>query len=115
MSTMSEAYRNAIADYGASLITHIGLVDTSGNEISGGGYERKSVTWTTASGGIIRPTSDLVFDVAGGVTVAGWRGFSAATGGTNYGGANFTGKTDSDDWQFKLLATQTGIRHENPS
>jgi hypothetical protein len=57
---MSETYRNAIANAGGALITHIGLVNSSGVEISGGGYARQAVTWTTASDGIIRPTADLV-------------------------------------------------------
>lgn len=46
--SMNETYRNAIATHGASLITHIGLVNGSGVELSGGSYARKAVTWTTA-------------------------------------------------------------------
>ncbi|HHV41480.1 MAG TPA: hypothetical protein GXX72_01340 [Clostridiaceae bacterium] len=110
---MSENYRNAIANHGGSLIKYIGLVNASGVEISGGGYARKAVTWTAASGGTIRPNADLVFDVPAGATVAGWRGFSAATTGTNYGGEDLTAETFAGAGQYKLLAANTGILHNN--
>jgi hypothetical protein len=109
---MTEGYRNAIANHGASLIKHIGLVDDNGDELSGGSYARQAVTWTTASGGTVRPTADLTFDVAAGAVVAGWRGFSAATGGTNYGGQDFAGAEEfNNPGQFKLLASGTAIKH----
>ena len=34
--SMTEAYRNAIANHGATLITHIGLVDENGDELTCG-------------------------------------------------------------------------------
>lgn len=108
---MSEGYRNALATHGASLITHIGLVNGSGTELSGGSYARKAVTWGTASGGTVRPTADLTFNVPAGATVAGWRGFSAASGGTNYGGADLTQETYTNAGEYKLLAASTGISH----
>ena len=113
--TMSDAYRNGIADAGGDLITYIGLVNELGNEISGGSYARKAVIWTTASDGVIRPTTDLVFDIPASTTVAGWKGFSASTGGTDYGGADLTQETFAGAGQYKLLAASTGIKHENPS
>ena len=109
---MTEEYRNAIANYGANLITHIGLVDGSGVELSGGSYTRKAVTWTTASNGTIRPSADLVFDVPAGATVAGWRGFSAATGGTNYGGGALPQESFPNAAEYKLIASGTGILHQ---
>lgn len=108
---MTEGYRNALATHGASLITHIGLVNGSGTELSGGSYARKAVTWGTASGGTVRPTADLTFNVPAGATVAGWRGFSAASGGTNYGGADLTQETYTNAGEYKLLAASTGISH----
>lgn len=110
---MSEGYRNAIATYGAGLITHIGLVDGSGVELSGGSYARKAIVWTTAEDGIVRPSSDIVFDIPAGVTVAGWRCFSADTGGTNYGGEDLTAETFAGAGQYKLIASGTGILHSN--
>ena len=111
--SMTEGYRNAIADYGASLISHIGLVDDTGTELSGGSYARKAITWTSASGGIIRPSADLEFNVPAGAIVGGWRGYSASTGGTNYGGADLTNEEFTNAGQYKLLASGTGIKHEN--
>lgn len=111
---MTEGYRNAIADAGAALITHIGLVDEEGTELFGGSpaYARKAVTWTSASGGTIRPNADLTFDVPGSSTiVGGWRGFSALTAGTNYGGADLTNETFVNQGQYKLVASGTGILH----
>lgn len=111
---MTEGYRNAIANAGGNLISHIGLVDDSGTELSGGSYARQAVTWTTASGGTIRPSTDLIFDIPAGATVAGWRGFTASTGGTNYGGADLTPEFYAAAGKYKLLASGTGIKHENP-
>ena len=104
-------YRNAIADHGAGLISHIGLVDGSGTEISGGSYARQAVTWTSASSGTVRPSSDLTFDVPAGATVGGWRGYSASTGGTNYGGEDLTNESYTNEGQYKLIASSTGILH----
>lgn len=110
---MNGSYLNAIADYGASLITHIGLVDELDVEISGGAYARQPVTWTTATNGIIRPSADLTFLIPAGATVSGWRGFSALTAGTNYGGENFTTpETFANAGDYKLTALTTGIIHQ---
>ena len=76
---MEAVYRNAIADHGATLISHIALVDETGTEITGGSpaYARQPVTWTIASDGTIRPDADLTFDIPAGVTVGCWRGYDA--------------------------------------
>lgn len=113
--SMSTGYRNAIADYGGTLITHIGLVDEAGIEITGGspGYARQAVTWTAASGGTIRPNADLVFDIPSGKIVGGWRGYSAGTAGTNYGGQDLTQETFVGQGTYTLVGASTGIRHEN--
>lgn len=110
---MTEGYRNAIASHGGSLIKYIGLVNASGVELSGGGYARKAVSWTQANNGIIRPNADLLFDVPAGTTVAGWRGYSAATGGINYGGEDLTSEEYTDAGQYRLRASGTGIKHED--
>ena len=109
---MTEGYRNLIAAYGGSKITHIGLVDGTGAELSGSPYTRKAITWTAPNDGTISPDEDLIFDIPGGATVAGWRGFSAATGGTNYGGEDLPAETYNKDGQYKLVAEGTGIKHE---
>jgi len=117
MPNMEEVYRNAIADHGASLITHIGLVDETGTELTGGdpAYERQAVTWTDASDGTIRPDADLTFDVPADTTVGGWRGYSAESEGTDYGGKALTQETFASQGEYKLLADSTGILHSDPA
>lgn len=109
---MTATYLDAVANHGGGLITHIGLVNESGTEISGGSYARKPVTWTAASGdGLIRPNANLVFDIPAGVTVGGWRGYSALSGGTNYGGQDLTQEAFANAGTYTLLAASTGIDH----
>lgn len=110
---MNATYRDAIADHGGSLITHIALFDETGTEITGGtpAYARQAVTWTASSNGMIRPSADLTFDIPAGATVAEWRGFSAATAGTDYEGAPLTNETFASQGQYTLLAASTGIGH----
>jgi hypothetical protein len=110
---MAENYLNLTADAGADAITHIGLVNGSGTELDGGSYARKAVTWTAATGGLVRPDADLVFDVPAGATVAGWRGFSADTSGTNYGGHTLTSVGPyASAGTYTLTASATGIDHD---
>lgn len=113
---MTEAFRNSCLDHGTALITHIGLFDGAA-EITGGSpaYARKAVTWTAASGGVARPNADLTFDIPSGADVDGWRGFTAATNGTNYGGATLTTETFAGQGQYKLLAASTGILASDPA
>jgi len=110
---MEAVYRNAIADHGATLISHIALVDETGTEITGGSpaYARQPVTWTTASDGTIRPDADLTFDIPAGVTVGGWRGYDALTAGTDHGGATLTNESFASRGEYTLLAESTGINH----
>ena len=110
---MNESYQNAIQNHGATLMPFIGLVNGSGVEITGGGYVRKAVTWTAAANGLIRPTANLLFDVPTGAVVAGWRAFTASTGGTNHGGASLTSVTYSNPGTYELLAASTGIDINN--
>lgn len=110
---MNATYRNLIATAGANAITHIGLVDGNGDELSGGSpaYARKAVTWTAAADGLIRPTANLLFNVPAGSTVAGWRGYSALSGGTDYEGADLTPEVYAGQGDYTLLAAGTGIAH----
>ena len=102
---MNDDYMNAIQNHGASLITHVGLVNDQGDPIS----DRLSASWTAASNGDIRMSGNLVFDIAAGVTVAGWRGYSAASGGTNYGGYPITPETFTNEGTYTLIGAETGI------
>lgn len=105
---MTDAYRNALRDQGQALITHIGLVNGAGNPT---GDARKAVTWTDSAAGQSRPSADIVFNMTAGQDVAGWRGYSAATAGTDYGGAALTPKTFANDGTYTLLAASTSIDH----
>jgi hypothetical protein len=105
---MDSNFHTALAAHGAGLITHIGLVNGSGVEVSGGSYTREAVTWSGAAG-VRSPNADLVFDVPAGATVAGWRAFSASTGGTNYGGAALTSVTFGSAGTYTLLAASTNF------
>ena len=111
---MTEAFRNAMLTSGAALITHIGLFNGA-SELSGGSYARKAVTWAAAGSGAIRPNADLTFDIPAGATVDGWRGFTASTAGTNYGGASLTAESFAGAGQYKLLSASTGILASDPT
>lgn len=108
---MSDPYLDAMRDAGQALITHVGLVDASGVELSGGGYARQPVAWTDEASSISRLAGDEVFTTEAGDVVAGWRGFSALNGGVNYGGAALPQKTYSNPGTYTLLASLTYIDH----
>jgi hypothetical protein len=105
---MNAAFVNALATYGASLITHIGLVDGGGVELSGGSYARLPVTWTGAAG-VKTPSTNLLFNVPAGATVAGWRGYSALTAGTDYEGKAVTSTPFTNAGTYSLLNSLTNI------
>ena len=108
---MADSYRTLVANAGAAAITHIGLVDGAGTEISGGAYARKAVTWATPSTGRKAPNADLLFDIPAGATVAGWRGFTALSGGTNHGGFALTSESFPNGGTYTLQAANTYIDH----
>lgn len=112
--SMTEAFRNLMLDSTVDTITHIALFDGA-SELTGGSYARKAVTWGDAASGVCRPTGDLTFDVPSGATVDGWRGFTALSGGTNYGGQALTAETFAGAGQYKLLAASTGILASDPA
>ena len=67
----------------------------------------------------MQPESDLTFNVPAGSTVVRWHGFSAATGGTGYGGAYVRTTGDKEDGieyeeqgYFLLQASLTRVRLE---
>jgi len=84
MAGIQVAGRNAAADGLAAVATHVGLLDASGTELTGGtpAYARKAVTWNAASAGIRTSVGALLFDVPA-VTVAFVGLYTAITAGTN--------------------------------
>lgn len=96
------------------LITHIALFG-NGSEVTGGSpaYARLAVTWTAPSGGLIRPTANLVFNIPAAGVVDEWRGFTASSGGTDYGGELLTEETFAAQGTYTLLAASTAIDLNN--
>lgn len=109
--SVNTAYLDAIAGAGASFVTHIGLLDDVGAEVTGGTYARKAVTWTAAASGLIRPTTDLDFDIPTGITVGAWSGYSALSAGTAYGGGDLTDVPFAGPGIYRLLAASTSLQH----
>lgn len=106
---MNAAFLDLLANHAASTITHIALFN-NGVELASAGYARQPVTWTAPSGdGLIRPNADLAFSMTSGDVVDEWRGFTALTAGTDYGGAALTEATFSNDGTYTLNAATTGI------
>lgn len=106
---MTNTYLEAIATAGKALITHIALHDSIGVQVGDG---RKAVTWGANNGnGDFFMSTDLIFDMSAGQEVAGWSGWSAATGGTRYGGADLSPRSFVNPGTYTLLANHTGIKH----
>ncbi len=106
---MNNAYLEELATAGKALITHIALKDSTGTEV---GDARKAVTWGANDGdGDFLMSGNLVFNMTKGDDVASWSGFSALTGGTEYGGAALTPVEFTNDGTYTLLAASTGISH----
>ncbi len=108
MAGPSPALLAALADEAAARITHVGLVDATGTELMGGAYARLSAT-ASASGADVRFAADKTFEVAAGSTVAGWRAFDAATGGTSWGGGDQPAETFTGAGQYVLHGADTGF------
>lgn len=111
---MNAAYFNGLRTAGGTLITHIGLVDDGGAEVTGGdpAYARQSVTWESDGDGVMRPDGNLTFNVPADTTVAEWRGYSASTSGTDYGGADLSEQAFATQGTYTLLAASTSITHQ---
>ena len=113
--SMSTAYLNAVRTSGKSLITYIGLMESDGTtEVSSGSYARQAASWDISEDGTAKLSEDLEFDMSAGDTVGAWHGFSADTGGTDYGGATLRDSggdpfSFSNSGTFTLLASGTSI------
>lgn len=99
---MSGAYHDLIATAGKNAITHISLVNGSDTEVT----DREEVTWSGPSGGNgkIELASAIEFAVGAGATVAGYKLWSAVSGGTEYGAGSVTSEAFSGAGTYTLLA-----------
>lgn len=95
----------------AAGITHLSLHTASpstngANEVSGGSYARKAITWGAASGGI--RSGSVTFDVPAGTTITHAGGWTALTAGTFKGGAELSGEeTFGSAGTYQLTASLT--------
>ena len=110
---MEMAYLNSIAAHGGSILTHVGLKNAAGNEIAGGtpSYARQPVTWTAPNNGVIRPTTDLVFNIPAGSNVASW--FVTDSSGTVLGSGSLTQENYTNQGEYLLIAANSSISHSS--
>lgn len=104
------AFRESLAVYAGTLLTHAALYTTAptataaGTEVTGGSYARKAVSWTAgASDGQV--TATVVFDVPAGTTVVGAGFHSAITAGNYLDGGTVTSQNFATAGQYTLNAT----------
>lgn len=109
---ISNLARAAAANGVAAIITHWGLIDASGTELSGGSYARVAGAAVVDGSYVVRPPSDLTFAVPAGKTAAGWRAFTAATGsGIVADDLAMVDESYTGDGFYVLLAANTGIAY----
>ncbi len=106
---IADSLLNIGANAMAAAVTYVALVDAGGAEPTGGGYSRQPVAWTAAAAGRTPLAGDETFSIPAGFTVAGWRGFTAASGGTNHGGADLPAEPFPNGGEYVLLAVNTAI------
>ena|SRR5688572_6500329 len=77
---------NAVAGAATYISAHTADPGTTGtSEVAGGSYARQQTTWGAASSGD-RVGSQVAIPIPAGTTVTHWGLWSAASGGTFYGG-----------------------------
>jgi hypothetical protein len=109
---MNLTYLRALANTGNVLLTHVGLVDEHGQELSGAPYTRQSASWIVRPDGNLGLALDLKFRIPAGSTIAGWRGYDEAEGGTDYGGPSLTQESFAGPGLYTLLAQGTSVNHQ---
>lgn len=107
---MSQRYLDKVAEYGGSLIVSIGLFNND-VELFGGNpeYKRQPVTWGKANKGLVRPETDILFDVPAGSTINRWVGFGED--GEILGDGVVTQEKYNAQGQYRLLAEGSGLAH----
>jgi hypothetical protein len=114
MSGLTTAGKNNAVAGITAVVTHIGLVDAGGTELTGGTYARVAVgSWGAAgapAAGEQLLGADLSFNVPAGKTVGGWRGYTALTDGTDQGGGDVTNEAYAAAGTYVLDHTATGYQ-----
>lgn len=89
---MTEAAKNAMLDYLATVATKAALYSGASTEVTGGTYARQTISWGSASGGSLSDTSIPAFNIPAGETVAIVKLFNTA-GTVEYGSFDVTDET----------------------
>lgn len=110
---MNAAYLNFLRTSAKAQLTHVGLVDENGDELTGGSpaYARIAESWADGANGVMNLAANRTFNVPAGVTVGGWRAYSASSAGTDYGGEDLTEEAFASQGTYTLLAASTSITH----
>lgn len=105
---MNDAYLNAIAGHGASIVSHVSLANgpAQGNELA---VTRQSITWNAPVSGNNDSSNQPVFTVGEGLTVSHVQYWSAVTGGTFYGASPVTPETFASEGTYTI--TDADINH----
>lgn len=99
---MNAAYLNAIADHGASVITHVSLADGALETDEIVGMVRQAITWNAAVDGDIDSSNEPALDVPGGNTVTHVQFWSALTAGVWYGSSAVQSETFNGDGVYTI-------------
>lgn len=95
---LTNAAKNAMLDQLGTLVAYLSAHTadpgtTGTNEVSGGSYARKAVSWSAAASGSKAMSGTVTINIPAGTTV-GWVGlWSALTGGTFYGSDDVASET----------------------
>jgi hypothetical protein len=99
-----DAGKNAMLDELGTLITHVGLLDETDTEISGGSYTRETISWDAAASGEMDASNEPVFDVPAGNTVSKVIFMSAVSGGTKYAEADVSNEVFTNAGTYTLTS-----------
>lgn len=87
-------------------VTHVGLLDETGTELTGGtpAYARKAITWNPAANGALVASNQPVFDVPASKTIASVIFMSAVTGGTELARADIAQESYNNQGTYTLTS-----------
>lgn len=110
---MDTTYLNYIANYGATILTHAGLKNAAGVEISGGtpAYSRQPITWGQSVNGSIALANDVAFNIPAGANVASW--FVTNSAGVVLGSGSMAQENYTDQGEYILKAGTSHIDHSS--
>lgn len=110
---MNATYLNYIANYGATILTHVGLKNAANEEISGGtpAYSRQPITWEQSVDGSIALADDVTFNIPAGANVASW--FVTNSAGVVLGSGSITQENYTNQGEYVLKAGTSHIDHSS--